>query len=82
MLNLKKSNLAIAIDYEPGRMETPVLGFCGTEEVAQLMKRVALRYGIPIEENKELAKKLFALDANVEIPEGCYEEIAELMVKT
>lgn len=80
-VNNKKPNLAVAIDYDPRKMNAPVLGLAGVEEIAKIMKKVALRYGIPIEENQELAKKLLALEANGEIPEGCYEEIAQIIVK-
>lgn len=76
----KKTNLAVAIDYEPG-MDVPVLGASGVEEVARLMKRIALRYGILVEENDELAGKLFTLGSKNEVPEGYYGEIADLIVK-
>ena len=77
----KKTNLAVTIDYEPERMLAPALGLSGTEEVARLMKRLALRYGIPIEENNVLAEKLFSLGM-VELPEGFYGEIANLIIKS
>lgn len=80
MFNSKKTNLAIAIDYQAG-MAVPMLGACGVEEVARLMKRLALRYGIPIEENDQLVEKLFIMGRR-ELPEGFYEEIAEVIIKS
>lgn len=80
--NFMKTSLAVAIDYEPGKMDVPVLEASGVKEVAQLMKRVALRYGILIEENNELAEKLFNLDSMNGLPEGFYAEIADLIIKS
>ncbi len=77
-----KTNLAIAIDYEPEKMNTPVLGASGIKEIAILMKRIALRYGIPVEENDQLAEKLFTLGVINELPPDFYGEIADLIIKS
>ncbi|MDR1478801.1 MAG: EscU/YscU/HrcU family type III secretion system export apparatus switch protein [Planctomycetaceae bacterium] len=52
------THIAIAIKYDPETMEVPFVVAKGTDLFAQMIRRVALERGIPIVENKMLARLL------------------------
>lgn len=50
----------------------------GERQMESLIRRTALRYGIPVHENPQLAEKLAALENESEIPEELYTDVAKL----
>ncbi|MDR2169890.1 MAG: EscU/YscU/HrcU family type III secretion system export apparatus switch protein [Planctomycetaceae bacterium] len=68
------THIAIAIKYDPLTMEVPFVVAKGTDLFAQLIRRTALQHGIPIVENKMLAR---LLNDTVEVGKPVYLEREE-----
>lgn len=76
------THLAVAIKYEPASMLAPEVLAKGSGELAAKMRLIARRHGVPIVENKILAKKLFtAVDIENPIPESLYEPVAQILIR-
>ena len=74
------THLAIAIAYDRGEMNAPVVVAKGAGLVAEKIKAVAKENDIPIVEDKPLARILFkSIDIGRAIPEELYKAIAEIL---
>lgn len=71
---------AAALQYEPGREGAPRVTAAGRGEVAQNIKEMAREHGVPVYEDAELAKTLYRLGVNTEIPPELYEVVAQILV--
>ena len=72
-------HIALALQYQPGVSTAPMVVSVGINQFAQRLKRMAFLYGIPIVENKALARELYAKSAlNRPIPEHCYKPVADI----
>jgi flagellar biosynthetic protein FlhB len=72
-------HIALGLHYEPGVSTAPTVVSVGINQFAQRLKRMAFLYGIPIVENKALARELYAKAAlNRPIPENCYKPVADI----
>lgn len=70
-------HLAIALRYDGASMPAPLVVSIGANQVAQRLKRLATAHGIPVVENRTLARALYrsgALDRFV--PEACFAPVA------
>lgn len=70
-------HIAVALRYDGAAMPAPLIVSVGVNQVAQRLKRLATAYGIPIVENRALARALHrsgALDHFV--PESCFAPVA------
>lgn len=70
-------HIAIALRYEGAAMPAPLIVSVGVNQVARRLKRLAVVYGIPVVENRALARALHragALDRFV--PESCFAPVA------
>lgn len=76
------THLAVALLYERGKMLAPEMIAKGAGEMAAKMKEIGRRHGIPIIENKTLARSLYD-SAYLEspIPEELYGPVAKLLVQ-
>lgn len=75
------THLAVAIQYVRGEMQAPSVLAKGAGELAGLMKGVARKHGIPVVENKKLARALFRqVDFDGPVPETLYPDVARLLV--
>ena len=74
-----KREKAVALRYDPLTDKAPVVAAKGQGELAQRIKELAEKYGIPVEENQYLANYLMALDLYEEIPPVLYPVIAEIL---
>jgi flagellar biosynthetic protein FlhB len=73
-------HLAVALRYEPGQMRAPRVLAKGRRLVAQRIKDLAREHGIPVIEDKPLARALFkACAVGDEIPGDLYRAVAELL---
>lgn len=73
-------HLAVALKYEPGRMGAPKVVAKGAEAMAQRIKDVARRHGVPIVERRALARALFkSVPIGGEIPATLYRAVAEIL---
>ena len=75
------THLAVAIKYVRGEMQAPSVLATGAGELAGLMKNIARKHGIPVVENKKLARALFhKVDFDGVVPEKLYPDVARLLV--
>lgn len=81
VLVVNPTHLALAIQYRRGEMAAPRLLAKGAGEMALKMREMARRHGVPILENKALARGLFN-DVGVDewIPENYFGAVAKALV--
>jgi flagellar biosynthetic protein FlhB len=73
------THLAIALKYERAAMVAPKVIAKGAGFMAERIKDIAGKSGIPIVEDKPIAQALFKLDVDTEIPEILYRAIARIL---
>ncbi len=73
------THLAIALKYERAAMVAPKVIAKGAGFMAERIKDIAGKSGIPIVEDKPIAQALFKLDVNTEIPEILYRAVARIL---
>lgn len=72
--------IAIALRYEPGEQEAPVVVAKGKRIIAERIKALAGEHGIPIVENKPLARAMYdKVEPGLPIPVEFFTAIAEIM---
>jgi len=72
-------HIALALRYDQTSMTAPTIVSIGVNQFAQRLKRMAFLYGIPIVENRTLARELYAKSAlDRVIPERCYQAVADV----
>jgi flagellar biosynthetic protein FlhB len=73
------TELAVAIQYKPGEMATPIVVAKGTT-LAQRIRYLALENNVPVVERKSLAQLLYKeVDIQHPIPDKSYAAVAELL---
>ena len=74
------THFAVAIKYDGGQMGAPRVLAKGAGEVALKIKALAAKNNIPVVENKELARNLYAMvELGAEIPASLYQAVAEVL---
>ena len=74
------TELAVAIQYDPGSMNAPIVLAKGAGVVAARIRRIALEHNVPVLERKPLAQALYKeVDINRPIPDKMYAAVAELL---
>ncbi len=74
------THVAVALKYDPANMVAPIVMAKGQRLVAQKIKELAREAGVPIVENKPLARALFkAVQVGQEIPEDLFRATAEVL---
>lgn len=73
------THLAVAIKYEDKKMSAPKVVAKGADLIAAKIREIARENGVPIVEDKPLARALFKLELNAYIPEELYVAIAKLL---
>lgn len=74
------TQIAVALKYEKEEMNAPVLVAKGARLIAQRIKELARRHGIPLVENRWLAKALYeSVEMGEEVPIKFYQAIAEVL---
>ena len=75
------THISIAIRYERGKDETPVVVAKGADLIAFKIREIAKEHDIPIIENKPLARLMYKeVEIDQEIPESMYQAVAEVLV--
>jgi flagellar biosynthetic protein FlhB len=76
------THFACAVLYEQGKMEGPTLLAKGEDEMAAQIRRLAAEAGVPIIENKPLARAIYAqVEVGDLIPVMYWEAIATILSK-
>jgi flagellar biosynthetic protein FlhB len=73
------THLAIALRYEDQKMLAPKIVAKGAGVVAEKIKEIAAEHGVPIVEDKPLARALFKFDIDTFIPEELYVAVAKIL---
>ncbi len=74
------THFAVALQYDPAKMAAPRVVAKGQRLMAQQIKDLARKSGVPLVENKPLAQALFkAVDVDQEIPGELYQAVAEVL---
>ncbi len=74
------THLAVAIRYDTEKMDAPVVVAKGAGFMAEKIKQIARHAGVPILENRSLARGLFkAVKVGQEIPAALYQAAAEIL---
>lgn len=74
------THLAIALRYDAATMEAPIVVAKGQRLVALRIKEIATAHGVPVIENKPLARALYnACELGSTIPMDLYRAVAEII---
>ena len=73
------THLAVALKYESGKMEAPIVLAKGAGVIAEKIRQIARQNLVPVVENKPLAQSLYKLvDIGEVIPENLFQAVAEI----
>jgi flagellar biosynthetic protein FlhB len=74
------THLAVALQYDREQMDAPTVVAKGAKYLAQRIKQVALQHGVPIVEDKPLARALYqTVDVGEQIPEKLFHAVAQIL---
>jgi flagellar biosynthetic protein FlhB len=74
------TQIAVALKYEKGADNAPLVVAKGKRLIAQKIRELASEFGVPIVEDKPLARALFKMcDIGDLVPETLYRAVAELL---
>ncbi len=74
------THVAVALRYDAGSMESPAVVAKGAGVLAEKIKQVARHAGVPIIENRSLARGIFKMvNVGQEIPGDLYRAAAEIL---
>jgi flagellar biosynthesis protein FlhB len=74
------THFSVALKYERGRDRAPVVLAKGRDVFARRIKEIALRHGVPLVENKPVARALYRYgQVGREIPAQLYQAVAEIL---
>lgn len=71
--------IAVALSYEIGAHEAPVVAAKGKGYIAEQIIAIAREHGVEIRENRDLAQMLSALEIDAPIPLEAYQAVAEIL---
>ncbi|KJU87057.1 flagellar biosynthesis protein FlhB [Candidatus Magnetobacterium bavaricum] len=73
------THLAVALRYKEREMAAPKLIAKGSGYIAERIREIAKENGIPVVEDKPLARTLFKLEINTFIPPELYKAVAKIL---
>ncbi|HET6454771.1 MAG TPA: flagellar biosynthesis protein FlhB [Armatimonadota bacterium] len=74
------THIAVALKYDPDEMNAPTVVAKGQRLLAEKIKAIAEAHGIPIVENKPIARLLYkTVEVGRQIPEDLYQAVAEIL---
>jgi len=74
------THYAVALKYERNKDKAPVVLAKGENRFAMRLKAIAIEHGVPIVENKPVARVLFSMSKVGEIiPTDLYKAVAEIL---
>ncbi|MDR0452059.1 MAG: flagellar biosynthesis protein FlhB [Treponema sp.] len=76
------THFAVALEYDRETMPAPRVSAKGQDEIALRIREIAREYGVPVVENRPLARALYAeTEVGEVIPLGYYEVVAAILAK-
>ncbi|MFA5073232.1 MAG: flagellar biosynthesis protein FlhB [Nitrospirota bacterium] len=73
------THLAVALRYERGGLEAPRVVAKGAGIIAQNIRAIAKKHGVPLVEDKPLARALFKIKLDAAIPAALYQAVARIL---
>ena len=74
------THIAVALKYIPDKMDAPMVVAKGERLIAQKIKEIARQHGVPVYEDKPLARSLFKMcDVGDLIPASLFKAVAEVL---
>lgn len=73
------THLAVALQYEEAEMNAPRVIAKGEMHLAARIVEIAKKHDVPVLQNIPLARTLYTLELEEEIPEALYETVAEIL---
>ncbi|UCG61246.1 MAG: flagellar biosynthesis protein FlhB [Candidatus Zixiibacteriota bacterium] len=74
------TEIAVALKYDPSEMDAPTVVAMGERLIAQKIRELAIQHGIPVVEDKPLARALLKMcEVGQVIPANLYKAVAELL---
>ena len=74
-------HLAVALRYDDKSMAAPRIIAKGAEMLSEKIKEIARHHGIPIVEDKPLARSLYKIDVGAYVPEELYRAVAKILAQ-
>lgn len=74
-------HLAVALRYDGKSMPAPRIVAKGAEHLSEKIKEIARRHGVPIVEDKALARSLYKEDVGAFVPEDLYRAVAKIIAQ-
>lgn len=80
-MSTRRANHAVAVGlrYRDGKADTPAVEVKGEALLADQIVRLARRYGVPVIEDRELAKALHSVELDHEIPPSLFKPVAIIL---
>ncbi len=73
------THFAVALKYEQGQSEAPIVVAKGADNIALRIREIATENDVPIVENPPLARALYKVDLDQEIPVEHFRAVAEVI---
>ncbi|OQY18218.1 MAG: flagellar biosynthesis protein FlhB [Desulfobacteraceae bacterium 4572_35.1] len=73
------THLSIAIRYEMGKMDAPVVVAKGADHLAMKIRELAREHDVPLVENVVVARALYKVDIGAVVPEQMFKAVAEIL---
>ncbi len=73
------THFAVALKYDSTKMAAPAVVAKGANLLAEKIKEIAKAHGVPVVEDKPLARSLYKLELDQEIPEVFYKAFAAIL---
>lgn len=73
------THIAVALSYEQSRMQAPQVVAKGQEKLAARIIEIAKKNDVPVVRNVPLARSLFEVEVDSEIPESLFDTVAEIL---
>lgn len=73
------THLAVALKYERASMGAPIITAKGADLMAAQIRQIASESGVPVKRDVPLARALYLLEVDDEIPEELYEAVATVL---
>lgn len=73
------THVAVALKYDKAAMSAPIVVAKGADFIAKQIRELALKSDVPIMRDVPLARALYEINVDEEVPEEMYETIAEVL---
>lgn len=73
------THVAVALKYDRGNANAPIITAKGADLMAAQIRQIAAESGVPVKRDIPLARALYELEVEQEIPEELYEAVAVVL---